>query len=79
MLNHYDSKGTANDRKYKLWIICHVKTYVGDTKQQKSEGVVIILRAINAARYVMYLLNGRIKDVLVVGLFWEQNHVIPQN
>lgn len=76
MLNHYDSKGTANDHKYKLWIICHVKTYVGDTEQQKREGVVIILRAINAARYVMYLLNGTASNALAVEVFWEQNHGI---
>jgi hypothetical protein len=42
---------------------------VGDTGQQKSEGVVIILRAINVARYVMYLLNGTVSNALAVEVF----------
>jgi hypothetical protein len=42
---------------------------VEDTGQQKSEGVVIILRAINAARYVMYLLNGMVSNALAVEAF----------
>jgi hypothetical protein len=37
--------------------------------QKKRKEAVIILRVINAARSVMYLLNGRIRDVLAVGLF----------
>ena len=49
---------------------------MGDTEQQKREGVVIILRAINAARYVMYLLNGTASNALAVEVFWEQNHGI---
>jgi hypothetical protein len=49
---------------------------VQDTGQQKSEGVVIILRAINAARYVMYLLNGMVSNALAVEAFSEQNHGI---
>jgi hypothetical protein len=68
---HEDDNRTANDYKYiKLGrIICYAKTSVRNTGQKKRKEVVIILRVINAARSVMYLLNGRIKDVLAVGLF----------
>jgi hypothetical protein len=61
VINYYDNERTANcANASKLWIICHVKIYVWDIGQRKSEGVVIILRAISAARYVMYLLNGMV-------------------
>jgi hypothetical protein len=42
---------------------------VGNIGQKKRKEVVIILLVTSAARSVMYLLNGIIKDVLAVGLF----------
>jgi hypothetical protein len=50
-------------------IICYAKTSVGNIGQKKRKEVVIILRVTSAARSVIYSLNGRIKNVLAVGLF----------
>ena len=61
VINYYGNERTANgSNASKLWIIFHVKTYVWDTGQRKSVGVVIILRATSAARYAMYLLSGMV-------------------
>jgi hypothetical protein len=68
---HEDDNRTANDYKYiKLGrIICYAKTSVRNIGQKKRKEVVIILLVTSAARSVMYLLDGRIKDVLAVELF----------
>ena len=50
-------------------IICYAKTSVRNIRQKKRKEVVIILLVTSAARSVIYLLSGRIKDVLAVGLF----------